>query len=184
MIIDERGGFGNSFLGSGTGPDPGIGSGLDIASLLLAAASRLNPDVPDNTDCINFVNDAFKKVGATNYDGSQATASDLRRLLPKVRTDVNAIPPADDPDNGLYAAETGGGSSIYINSKGFAKVADQPSVLIGEGMHLKQFGPNSDADYVKALKLPANPVGNQAQAQANSIAFHSEVDKHCARKKQ
>lgn len=162
---------------SAEAPDPA--GNIDIDSLLAAAADRLDPGQPQNSDCIDFVNKAFNKVGATNYDGTAATAADLRALLPKVRTDIDAIPPEEDPDLGLYAAQTGGGSSIYISSPGFAKVSDQPAVLIGEGLHLKQFGNATDLDFATKLGLDAKPTQGQTTAQAASVAFHKEVGKHC-----
>jgi RHS repeat-associated protein len=179
VIIDESGGFGQGFMGEPGTADPfGGGGDTDFSKLLAAAAALLN-DKP----CADFVNKAFKAAGSwNNKTDATTTADDLKAALPNTQVDTSL---QDDPDYAHVSAQTGGGKTIYLGGA-WSKDPDQPATLLGEGMHLKQFGNDNggitDEDYDKALKIPYSAINGSIENGA-SKAFHDEMEKYCHSKK-
>jgi RHS repeat-associated protein len=177
-IIDESGGFG--FMRSGTGldaPDPG-GAGTDWGKLLLEAADLLN-----FSDCANFVDKAFKAVGATG------TAGDLQQALPNVPVDPDTFRHSTDKEDSGMVASTKEGNSIFIGPSWDHLPEDrEAATLLGEGLHLKKFGTDQggvdDVTYADKLGLnythSKDPLTNGNHA---SEAFHKEVERHCGSEK-
>jgi hypothetical protein len=138
------------------------------------------------------VDKAFKAVGATTKDGKLATAGALQQALPNVHVDPDTLRNSTGPEDAGIVAQTGGGSSIYIGPA-WDRAQDHAGTLLGEGMHLKQFGNGdgavSDAKYAEALKIPFTPDQNPKLNQidnynnAASKAFHGELEKHCPQPK-